>query len=135
MKKIKIHQFENGIYQPCVFIVADNRLDLIKENFTEIDGGEIDLSEVDCFTQAFVYQVPVIHKDNANISGMLIVFQSKQNMQVEIMAHEAYHAMLLYAEHIGLNYERGGSNEARAYLLEWMVKCCNQVKKIKDKKK
>ena len=135
MKKIKIHQFENGIYQPCVFIVTDNRLDLIKENFTETDGNELDLYDIDCFTQAFVYQGPVIHKDNPDVGGFLIAFKNKEKMRVEIMAHEAYHAMLLYAEHIGLNYEERGCNEARAYLLEWMVKCCNEVKNFKDKKK
>lgn len=134
MKRLKVHQFENGIYQPCIFIVADNRLSLISENFTETDGSELDLEDINEFVNAFVYPSPVFGKDNDNKGGWLIVFKSKKHMSTEIMAHEAYHAMEFYAEQIGLGYTPGGCNESRAYLLGWIVKCCKEVKNYKELK-
>lgn len=132
MKNLKVHSFENGIYQPRLYVVVDNRLEEITKTFKECDDSPLKVDDINDFTRAFVYNVPVLYEGDKEQGGFLIVFNSKKVMDIPTIAHECFHAVCGYADLIGIDYEENGSNEARAYLLGWMVKCCMEVKNFKD---
>lgn len=132
MKNLKVHSFENGIYQPRLYVVVDSRLEEISKSFKECNGSALKVDDVNDFTRAFVYGVPVLYDGDKNQGGFLIVFNSKKTMDMPTIAHEAFHAVCEYADLIGIDYVENGTNEARAYLLGWMVKCCIEVKNFKD---
>lgn len=127
-KKLQVHKFNNDIYQPCIYVVVDNRIALIEQSFTDMLRGDesLDLSDIDNATAAFVYSNPVLFNDNDDNGGWLIVFRSRQSMTSGIIAHEAFHAMSFYSDNIGLSDD--GARESRAYLLEWIFKCIENVK-------
>lgn len=131
MKKFKVHSFENGIYRPRLYVVVDDRWDEIAKNFEECNGNPLDFKEVDNLTLAVSYTAPVHPIATTKEWGFLVVFRSKKLMDIPTIAHECFHATCDYADLIGIDYVVKGTNEAWAYLLEWMVKCCMEVKNFK----
>ena len=61
--------------------------------------------------------------------GSLVVFRSKGEMAPGTMAHEAVHVMESYMDVLGLERTERGTNEHLSYLLGWIVKCMDEVKK------
>ena len=61
--------------------------------------------------------------------GSLVVFRSKGEMAPGTMAHEAVHVMESYMDVLGIEREERGTNEHLSYLLGWIVKCMDEVKK------
>lgn len=127
--KLKVHEYENAVFPPVLFIVCSNRLNKLAEYFVEMDDSPLSLDDIDECTPAFVYRVPVVLKDKKESEvGILIVFRHKKWMQEDVVAHEAFHASSIYADFLGISYENFGTNESRAYLLSWVVRCCQKTK-------
>ena len=51
-------------------------------------------------------------------------------MDIETIAHEAMHVGLDLFHELDIEYD-GLHQEALAYLIGWVAKCCEQVKKLK----
>lgn len=58
------------------------------------------------------------------------MFASKKDMDINTITHEASHVAIdIFTElSIGLN---DSNQEAFAYFIGWVAKCCEQVKKLK----
>ena len=133
--ELHIHEYDNAVFPPVLFIVCDRRLDKITESFIEIDGAPLSLEDIDNYTPAFVYRQLVVPKEKKDSEpGILIVFQHKKWMQEDVVAHEAFHAACLYADYLGISYEESDANESRAYLLSWVVRCCQKTRGSVNKK-
>ena len=127
--ELRVYKFNNAVFPPVLFIVCDRRLSKINESFIEIDGTPLSLEDIDNYTPAFVYRSLVVPKDKKNTeAGVLIVFQHKKWMQEDVVAHEAFHAASIYADYLGISYEKSDANEPRAYLLSWVVRCCREIR-------
>ena len=61
--------------------------------------------------------------------GSLVVFRSKGEMTPGTMAHEAVHVLDSFMDVLGLERGKNASNEHLSYLLGWIVKCMDEVKK------
>lgn len=63
---------------------------------------------------------------------ILIRFANKKAMSMGIIAHEALHATAFIFDYIG-DYITATHSEPAAYLLQWIVWCCENVKLGKTK--
>ena len=61
--------------------------------------------------------------------GSLVVFRSKGEMTPGTMAHEAVHVMESYMDVLGIERAKDGTNEHLSYLLGWIVKCMDEVRR------
>ena len=68
-----------------------------------------------------------------NRKCVLIRFASKKSMTMEVVAHEALHTTLFILDYIGSEITVDNSEPA-AYLLQWVVRCCEEVKLGKTEK-
>ena len=57
------------------------------------------------------------------------MFRSKGEMTPGTMAHEAVHVLDSFMDVLGLERGKNASNEHLSYLLGWIVKCMDEVKK------
>ena len=65
-----------------------------------------------------------------NKAGCLIMFASKKDMDINTITHEATHVGLNLFHELDIEYD-GLHQEALAYFIGWVAKCCEQVKKSK----
>lgn len=115
MTKVKIHEFDLGIYTRKIWIAitTENKFDGFKE-----------LSDMDDSCDAVIE--PAYDCTN-NKGGIFIRFASKKSMTNPIIAHESFHAAMRVFEYIGAKLDFD-NQEPLCYLAEYIVKCCEQVK-------
>ena len=116
MANTEYFEYNNGIY-PCPLCIAVGR-DWQNDDFNDSCCRELE-DEV-C---ARTYDT---HFDE-NKKCVLIRFASKKAMTMEVIAHEALHATMFILDYIGecVTVEH---QEHAAYLLQWVVQCCEEVK-------
>lgn len=115
-----IHEFDPIIYPRKIWITYDASIEELKEQF----GSKFDFDEDDSYN-ALTYRVNNIQTDKG---GVLIRFMSKDKMTSPNMAHEAVHAANRICDYVGINAD-WENDEAVAYLVSFIVKCCEEVKK------
>ncbi len=121
MKKIGYYKFEQPIYPHllCVGIglqhksaklvfADDDNADLLEYDFKESDG-------ITCWG---------IHLRENGQRCILVLFENKKCMTMNICCHEATHA----CEHIELEIGMGHGGEASAYLTGWIASCINKAR-------
>ena len=116
MANTEYFEYNNGIY-PCPLCIAVGR-DWKNDYFYESCCIEIEED-----VRARTYDT---HFEE-NKKCVLIRFASKKSMTMEVIAHEALHATMFIIDYIGdcVTVEH---QEHAAYLLQWVVRCCEQVK-------
>jgi len=120
MKKVQIHEFNPVIYPIRLYIAYTDNLQAVLENFISTDD---EVLEIDwCNGIAYSYR-NIINKET-KASSFLIVFKSKKK-DIPIITHEATHIARRVWEFLG---EEITGIEADAYLVEWIVKCCLEIK-------
>ena len=131
--------FSNGIYPRRLYVAVGlseddvNRMFISERGMLTLDWEGSDAATFD-----------EIRDRDTLTYGSLVVFRSKGDMTPGIMAHEAVHVMESYMDVLGIERAERGTNEHLSYLLGWIVKCMDEVKKgrakpvvpgVKDKKK
>ena len=116
--------FSNGIYPRRLYVAvglseADvNRMFISERGMLTLDWEGSDAATFDEI------------KERATLYyGSLVVFRSKGEMTPGTMAHEAVHVLESYMDVLGLERTGRGTNEHLSYLLGWIVKCMDEVKK------
>lgn len=99
---------------------------MLNEYFQNEDGSALTDTSMSNYVAGFEMG-NVVLKENGEL-GVLIMFKSKSEMNVSVVAHESFHAASDMADILGLSFHSGESNEAMAYLISWIVKCCEEVK-------
>ena len=116
MANTEYFEYNNGIY-PCPLCIAVGR-DLQNDDFNESCCIEIEED-----VRARTYDT---HFEE-NKKCVLIRFASKKSMTMEVIAHEALHATLFILDYIG-SVITVDNSEPSCYLLQWVVRCCEEVK-------
>ena len=116
MANTEYFEYNNGIY-PCPLCIAVGR-DWKNDDFYESCCIEIEED-----VRARTYDT---HFEE-NKKCVLIRFASKKAMTMEVIAHEALHATLFILDYIGSEITVDNS-EPSCYLLQWVVRCCEEVK-------
>ena len=116
MANTEYFEYNNGIY-PCPLCIAVGR------DWQNDDFNESCCIEIEEDVRARTYDT---HFEE-NKKGVLIRFASKKSMTIEVIAHEALHATLFILDYIG-SVITVDNSEPSCYLLQWVVRCCEQVK-------
>ena len=116
--------FSNGIYPRRLYVAV---------GLSEDDVNRMFISERGMFTLDWegsdAATFDEIRDRDTLTYGSLVVFRSKGDMTPGIMAHEAVHVMESYMDVLGIERAERGTNEHLSYLLGWIVKCMDEVKK------
>ena len=116
MANTEYFEYNNGIY-PCPLCIAVGR------DWQNDDFDESCCIEIEEYVRARTYDT---HFDE-NKKCVLIRFASKKAMTMEVIAHEALHATLFILDYIG-SVITVDNSEPSCYLLQWVVRCCEEVK-------
>ena len=116
MANTEYFEYNNGIY-PCPLCIAVGK-DWQNDDFDESCNREFEKADN-------AYTFDTTSKDVGKC--VLIRFKSKKHMSGETIAHEALHAALFILDYIGSGISVNNSEHA-AYLLQWVVRCCEKVR-------
>ena len=118
------YRFHNGIYPRRLYVAVGlseddvNRMFISERGMLTLDWEGSDAATFD-----------EIRDRDTLTYGSLVVFRSKGEMVPGTMAHEAVHVMESYMDVLGIERVERGTNEHLSYLLGWIVKCMDEVKK------
>ena len=116
--------FSNGIYPRRLYVAVGlseddvNRMFISERGMLTLDWEGRDAATVD----------ERMERDTLKY-GSLVIVRSKGEMAPGTMAHEAVHVMESYMDVLGIERAERGTNEHLSYLLGWIVKCMDEVKK------
>jgi len=127
--KVQIHQFDPVLYPYKFWVMVTDNLSLISDNFTERDGSPITFTSNLGTYEAITLDIRKKGVNN-NYYGALMLFSSKNNMNIKHITHESSHASKRCFEHIGANV---AEHEPFEYLLGWVAECVYKVKNYKHK--
>lgn len=125
--KTIIHEFDPCIYPQLLWVVKGGSLEEIRKTleFPELSeedksGGAITLSAYD---------------KESERCGFLVWFPKAKDMLLhgDWMAHEASHVALGIFDYIGAE-AKASDSEPFAYLVGWVFKCIDEVRKFKEVK-
>ena len=90
------------------------------------------LNGIEPMSEIGIADTQTTYNEANRMGGVLIRFSTKACMTPMMMAHEAVHAAVDICDYIGgqINLE---SQEYFAYLVGWIVECCDDVKKSTKK--
>ena len=120
--------FSNGIYPRRLYVAVGlseddvNRMFISERGMLTLDWEGSDAATFD-----------EIRDRDTLTYGSLVVFRSKGDMAPGTMAHEAVHVLESYMDVLGIERAERGTNEHLSYLLGWIVKCMDEVKKGRAK--
>ena len=116
--------FSNGIYPRRLYVAVGLSEDDVNHMFISERGMlTLDWEGRDAATFD-----EVMDRDTM-MYGSLVVFRSKGEMAPGTMAHEAVHVMESYMDVLGIERAERGTNEHLSYLLGWIVKCMDEVRR------
>lgn len=116
--------FSNGIYPRRLYVAVGLSEDDVNRMFIS-DRGMLTLDWEGSDAATF----DEIRDRDTLTYGSLVVFRSRGEMAPGTMAHEAVHVMESYMDVLGIERAERGTNEHLSYLLGWIVKCMDEVKK------
>ena len=116
--------FSNGIYPRRLYVAVGLSEDDVNRMFISGRGMlTLDWEGSDAATFDEIKERATLYY------GSLVVFRSKGEMTPGTMAHEAVHVLDSFMDVLGLERGKNTSNEHLSYLLGWIVKCMDEVKK------
>ena len=116
--------FSNGIYPRRLYVAVGLSEDDVNRMFIS-DRGMLTLDWEGSDAATF----DEIRDRDTLTYGSLVVFRSKGEMTPGTMAHEAVHVMESYMDVLGIERAERGTNEHLSYLLGWIVKCMDEVRR------
>ena len=136
--KHKIYEFNPIIYPFRLWVgvqvpVKDIQEKFFAHNFDDTISDFTDKELLQTTVAATTY--PVVERKD-NWIGCFININRKDKLTVGVMAHEATHVCDMLSDRLGLVGEIDkmfSHGEARAYFVEWVANCINEVKQGKVK--
>jgi hypothetical protein len=116
MSKKIIHCFDPVIYPIKLYIYIGKDLSFINKYFFTLDGSIIE--------EKWNKNIALCHYDIVDKKGYNSILLTFNEYHLPIVTHEAVHAALHIWDYLG---EKQVGNEANAYLVEWIYKCCVYV--------
>lgn len=132
MKKAKgrIYEFNPVIYPTRLWIaILPDFKDVEKEFYFLDDDGEIVYNareEFDSHVNAIATTFAVKHKESGWMGSLVVVWRKRQ-CTTGIYAHEATHVYDWLDKEIGLGCQDYGHDEPKAYYVQWVANCIEDV--------
>lgn len=125
-KKTIIHEFDPCIYPKLLWVVKGGELDEIRKTLEFPELGEEDQNGGAVTVSAY---------DNENKRGGFLVWfpKASQISNLDWIAHEASHVALGIFDYIGSEVT-ASDPEPFSYLVGWVFKCVDKVRKYKEVK-
>lgn len=123
-----IHEFPMHMYPRTLWVTYDATPEELSKLFPTDSQGNI-INWLDGI-EGFGCEMQV-YSDPKQLGGMLIRFENKEAMTPSHIAHEAIHAADDVYYFIGTHPDVT-NNEPYAYLVGYIVECCEQVMNLKD---
>lgn len=124
MGKILIHEFDPVIYPLKLWVIKNPTDNIIGETFEEFDGTKINYTPSKT-SAASTYNKVICNKETQKY-GVLVLIKSKTT--INYIAHEATHVARIFWDWLD---EEATGREADAYLVGWIAKCIDEVKRFK----
>lgn len=139
MENKKIHEFNPTVYPFRLWVGVNVPSQEIKDKFWTWNIGDDTISDITdnnlSMNNVAATTYPVCCKED-NWIGAFVNISRKDKCSVGVMAHEASHVCDFLSDRLGLVGEIDkmfSHGEARAYFIEWVANCINQVKTGKIK--
>lgn len=118
-KNNKLHKFSLSPYPRVLWIAISTN------NFSDTLEG------VSNYPKNAYAVVDDAYNPTIKKGGILIRFKSKKAMDVDTIAHESSHAAMKVCDYIGAKIDLQ-NQEYFSYLVGYIAKCCEEVKKYKQ---
>lgn len=120
--KGKLYEFWNEIYTRPLWVYVGGTVEEIKAQFLNNYDEEIKIDREDFAA----WTCNVIRKPDRTF-GVIVYFPRKDSMRMNIIAHEATHALFYFCEAYGLEPDND-NNEHLAYFMGWICSCINKAR-------
>ena len=131
MKEDKIYEFDPLIYPTRVWVGVNVPYKDVSEKFYSIlsDGSLDDFSEaVENQGMTPIATCYPVRDKESGWRGIFCHIQRPKMAGVGAMAHEAEHIVCWICEMFGIQSATFDDSEPRAYLIQWVAECINEVK-------
>lgn len=126
---MELYKFDPIIYPYKLWIAIGNTPQEIEDKFYGYDGKLIKNLVND--TKGMVaFAMPVMDK-RGDYLGCVIYFRNRKTMNYNYITHECLHATKYLCTHVDIDMSW---HEPSEYIMGWMAKCCEEVKKRKLRK-
>ena len=124
-KKTVIHEFDPCIYPRRLWVVKGGELEEIRKT--------LEFDDIDEDFQSTGGAITITAYDNAKKKGGFLVWFPKSGdmSNLDWIAHESSHVALGVFDYIGSDVTASDS-EPFSYLVGWVFKCIDEVRKYKD---
>ena len=122
----KVVEFDPQVYPRKIWVAVGGDIGTLRASFCQNDGEQLDFKDMDKYSAS---TTAVTEKDTG-LFGELIWFPTKSDMRFDYIAHEATHAAMDIFGDIGIVPDVN-NQEPLAYLVGWIAKCINEVKRGK----
>ena len=120
----KVVEFDPQVYPRKVWIAKGGDVKSLREQFCRVDGDEI------AFEGNYEGYVDSVSRKSDGKLGELIWFPYASAMPVGHISHEVTHAAIDIFDDCGCRID-AENQEPFAYLVGWIAKCINEVKRGK----
>lgn len=126
-----VWEFDQQIYPQLLWVAVNPTKEEQKQflsTYTPNGEEEKDLNVELESCNAVVYGV---RKKENKRTGSMIVFESKDTINFNIVAHESLHVVCRLCAYCAIPYDND-NHEHIAYLIGWVASCCEKIKKEYD---
>ena len=120
----RVYGFDPQVYPRKIWVAVGGDIGTLQASFCQNDGEQLDFKDVDKYGAS---TTAVTEKDTG-LFGELIWFPKKPDMRFDYIAHEATHAAIDIFDDCGCRID-AENQEPFAYLVGWIAKCINEVKR------
>lgn len=122
----RVYGFDPQIYPRKIWVAVGGDIGTLRASFCQNDGEQLDFKDMDKYSAS----TTAVTDKETGLFGELIWFPKKSDMMVFTIAHEAVHAAIDIFDDCDCRID-AENQEPFAYLVGWIAKCINEVKRGK----
>lgn len=122
----RVYGFDPQVYPRKIWVAVGGDIGTLRASFCQNDGGQLEFEDIDKYSA----NTTAVTEKDTGLFGELIWFPKKSDMRLFTIAHEAVHAAIDIFDDCDCRID-AGNQEPFAYLVGWITKCINEVKRGK----
>ncbi len=129
-KDLNIFRFESGVYPRILWIAVTTEP---FDEFTErvFEDGEVSDIPMRKMSESANGETTPVYSEKEKLGGIAIRFRNRSLITFKTVAHESVHAANMIFKYCGCKVDTE-NDEAYAYLVGWIAKCCDYVRTHKE---